>query len=253
MTSHRHNRTLVPAAALLVILFVLGTASLRADVPVELTRVGNPIWRPTDFHLFTAPADTDEAFFAVADAVLGPAVGPPRQPPYDDLLSGNMAAAGIQDATQFLPSHIGGAPFGIYHAYALVPDPGETGSSFQFASGPIIPNRLYPLVFDHDLLRNGVVVDPEVFDGEDSTAPGFDGQSHTLFLLEENASYFPNVTVLTGDWQFRAVLRDAEGNGWNISVPFTVVPEPAGAVPVAIALALLARRRSSGRAHGLLI
>jgi hypothetical protein len=224
MTTHRW-KYFAAAAALFIIFFTSCPAVSRADVPVELTRVGNPIWSPTDFHLFTAPADTDETFFAVAEMVLGPE-GVPTDPPYDNIISDNLASAGFQDATIFLPSDIDGQPSGIYFAYAVVPDPGATGSSPDFASGPIIPNRLYPLTFDHDLLRNGVLVDPAVFDDQIPPLVGVDGDSHELFLLEEDASFFPPGTVLPGNWEYRTVLRDAEGNGWNIVAPFQVVPEP---------------------------
>jgi hypothetical protein len=218
------RRRLIASTALLATFLIHGSADSRADVPVQLTRVGNPIWRLVDFHTFSAAAHPDEEFFAAVDLVLGPDA--PRDPPYDNIISDNMAAAGILDTTIFLPSDIDGQPRGVYHAYSVVPDPGTIGSSPDFASGPIIPNRLYPLTYDHDLLRNGVVVDPAVFDGQIPPFAGVDGDSHELFLLEEDASFFPPGTELPGNWEYRTVFRDAEGNGWDIVAPFQVVPEP---------------------------
>ena len=103
-------------------------------------------------------------FDDIADLIV-PFSAPPRNPPYDDALSERIAAAGFQDASVFVPSDIDGQPFGIYYAFVLIPDPGETGSSRDFASGPIIPNRLFPISDDTDVLRNGVVVDGEL-DGQ---------------------------------------------------------------------------------------
>lgn len=223
MTTHRRRYSAAPAA-LFIIFLTSGPAVLRADVPVQLTRVGNPIWSPTDPHLFAAQADTDTAFNAVADLVIGPKV--PRDPPYDNELADHLASAGFHDATNFLPSDIDGQPSGIYFAYALVPDPGTTGSSFDFASGPIIPNSLFPLTFDHDLLRNGIIVDPDVFDDQVPPFAGFAGHSHIKFLVESDASFFPPGTDLPGSWEYRSLLRDKGGNGWDIVAPFQVVPEP---------------------------
>ena len=41
----------------------------------------------------------------------------------------------------------------------LVPDPGITGSSRDFASGPVIPNSLFPIATNVDVWLDGVLVD----------------------------------------------------------------------------------------------
>ena len=41
----------------------------------------------------------------------------------------------------------------------LVPDPGITGSSRDFASGPVIPNSLFPIANNVDVWLDGVLVD----------------------------------------------------------------------------------------------
>jgi hypothetical protein len=202
-----------------------GPTNSRADVTVELTRVGNPIWRPTDFHLFTAPCEpTPQAFEAVADLIV-PIPAPRTDPPYDNLLSVRLAAAGFQDASIFIPSDIDGHPSGIYFAHMIIPDPGVTGSSFDFASGPIIPNSLFPITDDTDILRNGVIMDGQL-DGQFPPSVGFAGKSHDAALFCDDAVFFPPGTPLPGSYAWRSVLRDAGGNGWNIVAPFQVVPEP---------------------------
>jgi hypothetical protein len=219
----RYPTTLL-TTAMFVILLMPGPAMLRADVLAAIDRVGNPIWRPVDFNLFAAPADTFDAFLAVTDSVLA-ATAPPSDPPYDNIITAGLASAGYQDRSIFLSSDIAGQPSGVYYAYIVIPDPGDTGSSLDFTSGPIIPNRLFPVTDDTDLLRNGIIVDPE-FDGETTSLAGFDGYSHTSAFFASHAGFFPPGSELPGSYEFRSVLRDAEGNGWNISVPFTVVPEP---------------------------
>jgi T5SS/PEP-CTERM-associated repeat protein len=220
MTMHCH-RTIAATAALIVI-FLTELEIVRADVPVELTRIGNPIWRPTDFHLFTAPCEPASAFEATADSIV-PINAPPRNPPYDDVLAERIAAAGFQDSSTFVPSDIAGEPSGIYYAFLLIPDPGETGSSRDFASGPIIPNRLFPINDNTDILRNGVVVDGEL-DGQFPRAVGFDGKSHDWALFCDDAVFFPPGTELPGSYEWRSTLRDREGNGWNVVAPFQVIP-----------------------------
>jgi hypothetical protein len=222
MTSSRQK--LITAVEML--LFVVGSfwpVSSHADVPVQLTPVGNPIWRPTDFHLFTAPCEPSSAFDEVADLIV-PFNAPPKNPPYEDILSERIAAAGFQDSSIFVPSEIDGQPLGIYYAFLLIPDPGETGSSRDVASGPIIPNRLFPISDNTDILRNGVVVDGDL-DGQFPPAFGFGGKSYDSALFCDDAVFFPPGIELTGTYEWRSVLRDSQGNGWNIIAPFQVVPE----------------------------
>jgi hypothetical protein len=71
-------------------------------------------------------------------------------------------------------------------------------------------------------VRNGVIVDGEL-DGPFPPAPGFDGKSYDYALFCDDAVFFPPGTELPGSYFWRSVLRDREGNGWNIETPFEVV------------------------------
>jgi hypothetical protein len=227
-----YNRQVSSTAVLFAILLTQTPSTLFADVPVTLTRVGDPIWRPVDFHLFTAPAEPfEEVFVDFVDSLFFPQ---PTVPPYDNFLADRLAATGIQVATVFDPADIAGEPSGVYLMYTLVPDPGTTGSSF--AAGPIIPNRLFPFTYDHDLFRNGVIVDPLAYDDVSPPEAGFDGKAYESIFIVEDALYFPPGTQLAGNYEYRGVLRDREGNGWNITAPFQVVPEPR---TIALSLILL--------------
>jgi hypothetical protein len=171
--------------------------------------------------MFAAPAEPfEEVFIPFTDSLFFPQ---PTVPPYDNFLGDRLAEKGIQDATVFVPADIDGAPRGVYLIYTYIPDPGTTGSSF--AAGPIIPNRLFPITYDHDLLRNGVIVDPLAFDDVSPREQGFDGKAYESIYIVEDALYFPPGTELPGNYELRGVLRDREGNGWNIVAPFKVVPE----------------------------
>ncbi|HEX2473921.1 MAG TPA: hypothetical protein VHK01_04215, partial [Lacipirellulaceae bacterium] len=110
MTRKLHTSAIAPcklktSLCLFVAAFVLlangsGPSPVRA-ADITLTKIGSPIWRPTDFQMFSAPtAPFPDAFFDTIDALLplegpGAATYTPHQPPYDTELSTNAAAAGF--------------------------------------------------------------------------------------------------------------------------------------------------------------
>src|SRR5262245_9944698 len=214
---------------------VIASAALNAGQSaaqppaVTLTQVGAPIWRPVDFQLFSAPVEPDEAVRAINRALeplqpLSPG-GPyttPHGPPYDTELSINAAAAGFVNRSIF-PREVMTYPGGIVFAHLLLPDPGVTGSSRDFASGPVIPNSLFPITrsgtvwkdgaLNYDYGETSIVVRP-------SDEP-FDGSSHR-FLFQ---TYWNRGADNVGNYEFHRSLRDAQGNGWDIVAPFRIVAE----------------------------
>ena len=51
-------------------------------------------------------------------------------------------------------------PSGVYLGFVLVPRPAApNGSTFDFASGPIIPSSVFPVLVRGDVLLNGAVFD----------------------------------------------------------------------------------------------
>jgi hypothetical protein len=49
-------------------------------------------------------------------------------------------------------------PSGVYLGFVLAPGPGApNGSAFDFASGPIIPNSVFPVLVRGDVFLNGAL------------------------------------------------------------------------------------------------
>jgi hypothetical protein len=215
---------------------VIASAALNAGQSsaqppaVTLTQIGAPNWRPVDFQLFSAPRETEEGAMVVFRALepLQPLPGvttytTPHGPPYDNELSTNAAAAGFVNRSVFQRNAITNDPNAIFFAYLLLPDPGITGSSRDFASGPVIPNSLFPITRRGEVWKDGALT----FDyGEASSVvrpsdQPFDGASHRILF----SSHWNRGADNLGNYEFRKSLRDAEGNGWDIVAPFRIVAE----------------------------
>lgn len=233
--------TLIAAVALVA---TLSAPAVAQPPTVGLTQVGSPIWRPVDFQVFTAPAAPfPSAYNATLDRLLpleGPGVAfTPHAGPYDTELSRNAAAAGLVSKSVFNESDITFSPNAVNISLMMVPSPGVIGSSRDFTSGPVIPNTALPINSNVDMYRNGVLVD-RLLGADGALNPrggdaGFTGASHRSPSI---VVWHPWDDALTapaqGSYEMRWSMIDNAGNGWNMSIPFTVIPEPATS---AIALA----------------
>jgi hypothetical protein len=158
------------------------------------------------------------------DGVYGPGI--PHAPPYDDELFQLLTVAGGTPQQTFTAAEFGELN-GVALLFTVVPKAGApSGSSADFASGPILPNALFPFYIDGDLYRNGVLYDGEFdafYQGYDalSTPIEKDGPSHLLIPFGENSSYVPNVEA-AGSYVFRISIVDGSEAGWVLDVPFTV-------------------------------
>ena len=97
-----------------------------------------------------------------------------------------------------------------------------------------------------EIWRNGAMVDGGEFDAKALDAnlnPPFsvEGHSHFPYFLEEDLTFLPGVPPI-GNYEFRVRMIDQQGNGWQFTAPFQVVPEPTGlALLTAGALGLFVR------------
>jgi hypothetical protein len=164
-------------------------------------------------------------------------------------LSTNAAAAGFVNQTVFPRDAITLNPNGVYLVQMWVPDPGITGSSRDFASGPVIPNSLFPFTSYSEMWLDGVKVETLQDQMVNIRAGdvGFDGASHRApsQVVWYPWADDPNAGPL-GNHEIRWSLRDVQGNGWDIVAPFKVVPEPAALVIAlggAISVCAVVRRK----------
>lgn len=268
----RHRRTDVVALAALALAAACADPAAPERTAPDLARnpysqgiarvreVGDPIWRPVDFHLFTAPAGTPESGFAefleTARRIypepyytLDPATnvflrgGAITPPPYDRELEAALARLGFEDDRTFSASDFGvGSNRGVFFTFTIVPDPGVIGSSENFASGPIIPNELFPIVLTGVAYRNDEVFDGILMGPGGLTIPALHvvdprfperegwGWSHQFVGNVETLQFYPFEwdgvtyprTAPQGRYRYEIQMRDAAGNGWDVTTRYVV-------------------------------
>jgi hypothetical protein len=197
------------------------------------------VWKPADFQLFSAPATPFQQEFGSVYNTLLPYDSPlagqyvPHAGPYDGELSAGMLAGGYSSQSAFLADAITLNPNGVYLAFMLVPDPGATGASRDFASGPVIPNSRFPIASNVDVWLDGVLVDRTL--GADALIPvqardaAFSGTSHLELLQAVWHPWDDDLTVgPLGSYELRVSLRDIGGAGWDVVAPFKVIPDIPG-------------------------
>lgn len=225
------------------------SVQLSADRPpaqsVKLTPIGNPTWAPVDFHLFSAPIGTAESGYVefletaldllpppnhVFHPQLGVGPGAPHAPPYDSELADGVADLGFHEGVRFNTSEFSNGQ-GVFLVWMNVPAPGVTGSSPDFASGPIIPNTLFPIQVSGTDAHNGkdfsFLADFPVPPLDDPTlTPSFDvdGHSHFPLFIADNADFGPPGAKLPGSYNYQIKMIDQLGNGWLIEAHFAVAP-----------------------------
>jgi hypothetical protein len=209
---------------------------------VHLKPIGNPTWQPVDFHLFSAPIGTGETGFAELFATLqtlmpspnhqlhpqlGIGPGAPHPPPYDAELAAGVAGAGFHEGVRFSQTEFTEGQ-GVILAWMNVPAPGTTGSSPDFAAGPIIPNSLFPIQVTVISIHNGKEFGPftaTVPPLDSSLDPPFavDGHSHFPFFNADSAEFYPG-EKLNGNYKYEIEMLDQSGNGWQIKTNLVVAP-----------------------------
>jgi hypothetical protein len=232
-------------ACLTVTVALAAPAAAPAAGNVQAKPVGNPIWRPTDLKLFSAPigtADSDYAEFAETQAAILPepyhrphpalGIGPgdPHAGPYNNEISQGLKALGLHPGGQFTVDDFSDGN-GIWLAYMVVPrSPGSapTGSSPDFDFGPIIPNSLFPIDVTGFAERFGepfsVLAAFSVPPLDASLNPPFDvdGHSHFPIFIADSIDFGPAGVDPAGRYEWTIRMLDQTGNGWEITATFVI-------------------------------
>lgn len=223
-------------------LFHCGCATLAAAttplVPL-LKKQGAPSFKVVGVALFAATlgsATQLEQTPSVLDQVLSPhhefdpskgLIGPKTQhsPPYDSELSSKLAAAGYVSSGTFADCQLF-SPKGLVLMLMIAPESGApSGTSFDLANGPIIPNSSFPMSLGTDLYREGVLIDPTgdgSFPPSSFVTPGTDGYSHAIYAWSTGVAFIPPETPVKGSYVWRVDLTSPGQGGWQIDVPFVV-------------------------------
>ncbi len=207
--------------------------------------LGAPMWKPVGAVMLAGPlgsSDTNtQPFTDFLTPILAPnhkynpdegvwGPGDAHPGPYLDEGFAALSAASISMKQSFSTADFT-KPSGVFLTLNLVPtDSAPLGSSPDFASGPIIPNALFPVQVDGDLYRGGTLYDG-YFEGDvagfDAWQPPLlvDGSSHNMLWLAENSSWGLDRTA-QGSYEFKISIMDGSGSGWEVTVPFTVSDTP---------------------------
>jgi hypothetical protein len=243
------NRWVTALLLASLVILAVTTSAVQAkpatDKSGQLVKIGAPTWELDDCHLFAAPIGTQasgyaEAFETFASLLpppehipipaLGIGPGSPHAPPYNTELEEGVAAQGYRESRTFRTVEFSNGS-GVFVACMAVPAPGTTGSSPDFAAGPIIDNDLFPITVTGQALRNNEVFDSALanFSVPPLTTeidPRFDvdGHSHFPIFVGTNQDFGPAGQSLRGSYEYQLTLVDATGSGWRLRGLFVVGP-----------------------------
>jgi hypothetical protein len=210
---------------------------------VFITPIGDPIWKPIDAHIISFPMGTvDDGYAEFGESIaamlpppnhsthagLGVSPGAPHSD-YTHELADGITANGFDEGVHFTPEQFGDG-MGVGLVWMVVPDPGETGTSPDFASGAVIPNSLFPIhvVGDADHVNKdwdpyiGTFDVPALDGALDPDWASMDGHSHFPMFIADEKYWAPAGSHLPGQYVYSITMTDTEGNGWLIEAKFTI-------------------------------
>jgi hypothetical protein len=228
-----------------------------------MTQIGDPAFDLVDVNLFSAnfvptmPFEVSQIILpdhaVILDSATGePGFGPrtPHDPPYDMELSEGIAAAGFKTGTVYNRVDFSR---GVALAFMQISNSSSPlGKTPDYESGPALALDTYPYAISISVLFEGqpIVVDNRVSEPypvtagtlvyEDGTPITFAGllESHLPTISAIGAPLdAPNEFIL-GGYEYQVRFVDVNGNGWEFTAPFTVIPEPSSVVAVSIGAAV---------------
>ena len=240
---------------ILLALALTASGALANNANIQLTPIGSPTWEPTDVHIFTAGIGIPPSFFSfqlvvegilpppywVADTQLTIRPGAALAPPYTNLIANGLSAYPLREDTVFTPAEFSNGQ-AVWVGWMQVPSTSATtGSSPDYANGPIIPNSLCPITQTGITTRNGTIFDtawngatpaltdlnpPINVDGW-SRMPQFNAEAQELgSSAAAQQSVTPRLVIgdgsATGFYHEEFTELDATSNGWIVAADFQV-------------------------------
>jgi hypothetical protein len=241
----RTKRLMSVLACLTSAVVLAAPAVSSAAGNVQAKPVGDPLWKPTDLKLFSAPIGTaasDYAEFGETQRAILPepyhrphpalGIGPgdPHPWPYNHEIRRGLKALGLQRGGQFTVADFS-AGDGIWLAYMVVPrsrGSAPQGSSPDFAFGPIIPNALFPIDVTAYAERFGdpfstiAIFSVPPLDAALDPPFDVDGHSHFPIFLADSIDFGPPGIDPAGRYRWTIRMLDRPGSGWEITATFAV-------------------------------
>jgi hypothetical protein len=200
-----------------------------ACVDCILTQVGSPTWTPATVVLTAAPpGDTDDSLtvleglvapnhrWETSTSTFGP--GTPHLGPYDQELAELLGDSAFEATQNFFSTNLA-SPAGLLLLMIVIPSAGSTvGPSVDFRMGPLI--TAFPIEAASDWANGATLLTAA---HQETAVPGdaFAGNgSHLLITFALSSAGTPGLTNLSGMCDWRILLTDSGGDGWEVHVPF---------------------------------
>ncbi len=212
-------------------------AAATGGLPISAAAIGAPTWRVECAYAFAAPCGGKANAFATAVSTLAKVLPAHKHFPaqnvmgpgathgqYAQELAAGIKAAGYTPATSFGLAELA-LPSCVFVLFQVVPtSDAPVGASPDFAFGPILDPKAFPLLIDGSLKLGGKLVDPALdflYPGKPSLAPEPPGQgySHLPLAFFENSELAGSAAGL---YSLELRIVDATKQGWSVSVGYTV-------------------------------
>ncbi len=233
------------------------TTDELAALGVTLTKVGSPVWQPTEFRQFSAKIGSADNGFADVGTFAqcffsagqtgknfstesGVSI-PEREHPnsYFDFIDESIKACGHVDKSKerIFSAADFKAPNGVFYTFNIVPIEGlaPVGKSPYNERELIIPNSKFPITIDGGFWKNGEELDPDFdgsspsmatlkYSGSNDSVVG-DGYPHIPKFFVESYEFVKNKVPeneIPGVYELKLEIRDAEQSGWTVTMTSTL-------------------------------